>query len=418
MRKISIILITTLLFMATAFVDSAEGGFFDVGKDNWYYDEVKSVYKLGIVNGYPDGTFRPNENITIAEAIVMAVKVFNSYTNNEQAAEIFGNADEVPWYQSEINFAIKKGMIKQNDFPDYEKIATRSEIAYIFANILPEDQYTPINRVNKLPDVDNSNRFEASILKLYRAGILYGNDDYGTFQPDKEITRAEVSAIANREIFPKKRKTFELGAPSEPSKDSIALDVKNIAQNKELPNGCSITSLAIVLNYLGYDVDKCTLADNYLPKQKRYIKDGIPYGPNPYVAYPGDPRDSTGWYCYPPPIIQAANTYLKEKNSTYEAVDLTGITQSGLEGLLKQGYPIIVWVTRGLGELEQSKSTYWKTEEGEEIYPYTTIHSVVLTGYDDSTFKVADPLKKITSAGKDEFMTIFQEVGSHAMIVR
>ena len=41
---------------------------------------------------------------------------------------------------------------------------------------------------------------------------------------------------------------------------TVQLDVENIPQNPELPNGCEITSAAIVLNYLGFDIDKVTLA--------------------------------------------------------------------------------------------------------------------------------------------------------------
>ena len=45
-----------------------------------------------------------------------------------------------------------------------------------------------------------------SIYKLYRAGVLNGNDTKGTFAPDKPITRAEVSAIVVRMMDAKERK--------------------------------------------------------------------------------------------------------------------------------------------------------------------------------------------------------------------
>lgn len=417
MRRILIIFITILIFLASAFYDSAGGGFFDVQKQHWFYEDVKSIHKLGVVNGYPDGTFRPTDNITIAEAIAIARKVFNISYNNDKTTESFESINEVLWYTPEINFAIENGIITQNEFPNYEKIATRSEIAYIFAKVLPENQYPIINNVDKLPDVDGSHQYGAYIFKLYKAGILCGDDIYGNFQPDKAITRAEVAAIVNREIFTKKRKAFTLGK-YQTSKNQNILDVQNIPQNDELPNGCAITSLTMVLNYLGYDVDKCFLADNYLLKQDRYSKGGIPYGPNPYIAYPGNPRDHSGWYCWTPPITQAANNYLKQINSTHKAINLTGITQAGLEEQIRQGHPIIVWVTRDLGDLYQSKSTYWYTEEGEKIIPYTTIHSVVLVGYDESTFKLSDPLQKISSTDKAKFMSVFQAVGSRAVIVQ
>ena len=52
--------------------------------------------------------------------------------------------------------------------------------------------------------------------------------------------------------------------------DTVQLNVENILQNPELPNGCEITSAAIVLNYLGFDIDKVTLAENCLPMHILY----------------------------------------------------------------------------------------------------------------------------------------------------
>ena len=44
------------------------------------------------------------------------------------------------------------------------------------------------------------------------------------------------------------------------------LPVNTIYQKPELPNGCEITSATIVLNYLGFNVSRVTMADTYLHK--------------------------------------------------------------------------------------------------------------------------------------------------------
>ena len=43
---------------------------------------------------------------------------------------------------------------------------------------------------------------------------------------------------------------------------TVQLNVENILQAPELPNGCELTSAAVVLNYLGFGIDKVTLAEN------------------------------------------------------------------------------------------------------------------------------------------------------------
>ena len=415
-KEILIVCVATLLFTTTAFADSEFIGFPDLQESDWYYEDVNTSLELGIIKGYPDGTFKATENITIAEVITMAVKVFKTYSNENDVNGTAEDSKGEHWYSLEVNYAIENGIIIENDFLDYEKIATRSEMAYIFAKALSDNQYQPINNIEKLPDVDNSNQYDLQILKLYNAGILCGNDVYGTFNPNAAITRAEASAVINRTVLPEKRKLFTLQERIEIPK-SYLLNVTNIPQYDELPAGCEITSLAIALNYMGFVVDKCYLSDNYLPKQNLYTKNGVQYGPDPYVAYPGNPRDSTGWYCWTPPLVQAANSYLMDNNSTCQAIDLTGITQAGIEEQIRGGHPIVVWVTLNFGALTNFESIYWYTSDGIKIVPYTTIHCIVITGYDENTFKISDPLQKTSSISKATFMPVFQTVGSYAMAI-
>ncbi len=61
--------------------------------------------------------------------------------------------------------------------------------------------------------------------------------------------------------------------------NSVYIDMENILQNPELPTGCEITSLTILLRYYGFDAEKTDMAKNYLPTSlgnPRYI-DGEVY---------------------------------------------------------------------------------------------------------------------------------------------
>ena len=98
---------------------------------------------------------------------------------------------------------------------------------------------------------------------------------------------------------------------------NIKLNVKNINQNPELPTGCEITSLAIVLNYLGHDVDKLSMADNFLPQGETGKTD-------PDIAFIGNPRDKHSYGANAPVLVNTANYYLTQIKSNYHAYDLTG----------------------------------------------------------------------------------------------
>ena len=76
-------------------------------------------------------------------------------------------------------------------------------------------------------------------------------------QKYEELTSEEVVATEKEAV------TEE---PETAARRSNRLNVKCVLQNPELPTGCEITALTIVLNYLGYDVDKLTMADKYLDK--------------------------------------------------------------------------------------------------------------------------------------------------------
>ena len=181
------------------------GQFADVDEAEWYgFDRDKiivSAYVFGLMMG--DGTaFNPTGRVTVAEAITIAARVHSIYTTG---ADDFIQGDL--WYQVYVDYAIDNGIIYNDDFTvfDFTRAATRGEMAYIFSCSLPESEFEGRNTVESLPDVDDDTLFCDHILMLYRAGVLTGGDEHGTFHPGDNITRAEAAAIISRVILPEKR---------------------------------------------------------------------------------------------------------------------------------------------------------------------------------------------------------------------
>lgn len=186
------------------------------------------------------------------------------------------------------------------------------------------------------------------------------------------------------------------------------LPVKTIYQKPELPNGCEITSATIVLNYLGFNVSKVTMADTYLPKQYPY------YSVDPNVAYMGNPHTGQGWYCLPGPIVTAVNSYLSSVGDTkYVATDITGVSIDELKEYIKNDHPIVFWATVGFSSPRKSHS--FTLPNGE--YPYTGLHCLVLKGYDEDSMYIADPLGITSTVSIDRFASVFQGMGSRAVLI-
>lgn len=156
----------------------------------WYDDFVSKCTSYGLMGGYRDGTFRPEGNITLAECLVIACNMRDIYGGGNGTFP----SGTTPWYNVYVNYALRQGILQENDFDDYDRPATRGEVAYIFANALPEDALTGIQRSPRFSDVMGSTPYRNAIIDLYRAGIITGYED-GTFRPSNPITRAETCVI-------------------------------------------------------------------------------------------------------------------------------------------------------------------------------------------------------------------------------
>lgn len=195
------------------------------------------------------------------------------------------------------------------------------------------------------------------------------------------------------------------------------IPVPIVIQTPELPNGCEITSLTSVLNYYGHPISKLTMADTYLPKE-RLIREGDKrYGPDPYKAYAGNPREQPGgWFSYPPPIIEAANKYALEVGSDLTATDISGSTEETIYSYLDKGIPVIIWVTK---QLESPKVTSsWNIHDtGEHFAAPVNLHVVVLNGHRGNYVYAMNPLKGQVIYNADAFFESYESLGSHAMVV-
>ena len=200
---------TALSASAASFTASqkyTDGQFSDVNANSWYASSVKSAYELGFMKGTGTNQFSPSGSVTLAEAITVASRV-NAIYNGKTAPE---NSKTGNWYDSYVSYAEANGIVEKGQFDNYARPALRSEVALIFANSLPESYFTPVNDVDRVPDVPSTNSYADELLMLYKAGVVMGSDEYGTFFPTNNIVRSEMAAIINRVALPENRLKKEL----------------------------------------------------------------------------------------------------------------------------------------------------------------------------------------------------------------
>jgi len=155
-------------------------------------------------------------------------------------------------------------------------------------------------------------------------------------------------------------------------KKEIVHTVKEILQNPELPHGCEVTALAMLLSYYGYSVDKCVLADEWLPKGAWGSTDFN----KAFVGNPRSPVSSAG--CYAPVVEDTANRYLQAQGSTLSAESRRDVSFEELLSMVEKA-PVLAWTTM---ELKAPYIAQVWTVDGEELYWQNCEHCVVLNGYD------------------------------------
>lgn len=193
---------------------------------------------------------------------------------------------------------------------------------------------------------------------------------------------------------------------------SVSLKVEHISAFPELPSGDEVTSLAMVLKHLKYDVDKCELCDLYLDKG--------PVGfTNFYKANVGNPRSAYNSYgCYPPVIVNAANKYIAANGGDFKAYDYSGYDIEELCRIVSEGTPVIVWACNDF-DISPSITRIWVVD-GETLYLKSNIACMVMTGYDlaKNTVTLSNPAGTSFTVDLDLFAARYSQMGSYAVIIK
>ena len=110
--------------------------FSDVSSGAWYYDAVQMCAKAGIVAGYPDGSFKPNQAVTRAEFFKMVAMLYSDTLNTPITGGIFKDING-HWAEKYINLLQKLGIVKgDNGSARPNDNLTRGETAAVMNRIL------------------------------------------------------------------------------------------------------------------------------------------------------------------------------------------------------------------------------------------------------------------------------------------
>lgn len=198
-----------LFFFTSSFsIVLAENGstikFSDVKDTDWFYEYVQKISSTGLVKGAgKDDVFAPYQKLTVAEMLTVILRALNENTENLPS--------DANWYDGVIRKSKELGLVLEGEFTKYDIPIKRGEMSRIIIRALnklgnedfPKDIETYKGLINDYESIPDD--IKQYVLKCFYLGILTGIDSKGTFNHNGEVTRAEMSAIIVRTLYPEYR---------------------------------------------------------------------------------------------------------------------------------------------------------------------------------------------------------------------
>ena len=326
-RFTSLVLAAALAASMTASAFAASN-FSDVPSNHWATSYINKMSEGGLIQGYGNGKFGPNDKLTIAQMakIICSAKGYKGGTKNGYWA--YGVVD---YCINDLQCLPNLGAITA---ANYNKNCSRELAFYMLENGLgagPDAELTqkPLLTATDIPDFASiTYTYQDSILRAYQEGVCVGNDAKGTFNPKAALSRAQAATMfvragwtkaadvaetgegkSNAEIFDEIK---ALGLWTE-SKDTLYGGRMLTAKDPKY-GGITVTETETVL-FVGMKewnsaawgsdansfkaVDGSTVKDLYDSNGKMVVSSGFSYDARMLVkqilqiAYPGHPDEAT-----------------------------------------------------------------------------------------------------------------------------
>lgn len=178
--------------------EAKAAAFTDVRSGDWFESFVTELAATGIISGYPDGTFRPSNQVTVGQFLSMAIQA----GQRNGVVTAMENGAKNHWAQPFYEAARENDLIFSDELP---KTALDQPIPRLWMAVLSSrmmakgtvESGTAVNidsALNQILDVEELQPYSYEIATAYARGLLSGYPD-GTFRPEGYLTRAEAATV-------------------------------------------------------------------------------------------------------------------------------------------------------------------------------------------------------------------------------
>jgi hypothetical protein len=194
--------------------------FTDVPPGSTFYPYVRCLACQGIISGYPDGTFKPNSNVTRGQAAKIVANAAGYRDTIPPDRQTFNDVPPTNTFWVYIERVALHGAISGYQCGGQEEpcpgayfrpanILTRGQVAKIVANVAQYNEQIPANR-QSFDDVPPDSTFWVYIERVYLHGVINGYQCGGQgepcpgayFRPGNNVTRGQTAKIVANTLVP------------------------------------------------------------------------------------------------------------------------------------------------------------------------------------------------------------------------
>ena len=261
LRVAALILIIAVLLPSVVFTTDSSLPFKDVKNGKWYYKPIKYVYDNGIMTGMTKDTFEPEGTTTRAQLVTILSRLDGAEIKGKGADTGFSDVPAGKWYSDAIGWAAEKNLVNGYNDGSFKPNAPilRQELAVLLdrfityrSDVLPEkpiaDGFADQNKIPKWAS--------AAVERIRLSGIIAG-DKAGNFNPKKSATRAEIATMIQRYLenvedpmYSRLSKIYDLTEG-----ENKTVDIYLLLRERITGSGTPFSLSAQILPQLGLDTD-------------------------------------------------------------------------------------------------------------------------------------------------------------------
>lgn len=178
--------------------DGNEEMYFEDIQEHWGKEFIETLVELGAVNGFGDGTFRPDESVTRAQLLKMTLLAFGIDPDEDIEENPFGDVEDDDWFRSHVLMAHNMGVVEgfnDGSFKPNDEITRAAALKIV---LLAAQLDSLDSDGDNFEDVDPEDWFYEYTQFAKENEIVSGYGDTGEFHGEKTLTRAQAAKIIQK----------------------------------------------------------------------------------------------------------------------------------------------------------------------------------------------------------------------------